>query len=156
MNAKLLQSWTTLCDPMDCSLLGTSVHEILQARILQWVAMPSSRGSSQCTDWIHISWGSCTAGRYSTTVTLSQAPTPPARLSDCPELLVRLSPAVLVSVLIPNCFLESMSVSTTCNTHHSLPLLFAILTLVLPPLPSDFLYTSCLECWCGLVCLLWL
>ena len=36
----------TLCDPMDCSLPGSSVHGILQARILEWVAMPSSRGSS--------------------------------------------------------------------------------------------------------------
>ena len=73
MHAKLLQSQTTLWDPVDYSLPGASVHEILQARILQWVAMPSSRGSSQCRDWIHMSWGSCTAGRYSTTVTLSPA-----------------------------------------------------------------------------------
>ena len=37
----------TLCDRMDCSLLGSSVHGILQARILEWVAYPFSRGSSQ-------------------------------------------------------------------------------------------------------------
>ena len=43
--AKALQSCPTLCDPMDCSLPGSSVHGILQARILEWVAMPSSRGS---------------------------------------------------------------------------------------------------------------
>ena len=36
----------TLCDPMDCSLPCSSVHGILQARILEWVAMPFSRGSS--------------------------------------------------------------------------------------------------------------
>ena len=36
----------TLCDPMDCSLSGSSVHGNLQARILEWVAMPSSRRSS--------------------------------------------------------------------------------------------------------------
>ena len=40
--AKSLQSCLTLCDPMDCSLPGSSVHGILQARILDWVAMPSS------------------------------------------------------------------------------------------------------------------
>ena len=40
----------TLCDPMDYSPLGSSVHEILQARILKWLAMPSSRGSSQPRD----------------------------------------------------------------------------------------------------------
>ena len=34
------------CDPMDCSPPGSSVHGILQARILEWVAMPSSKGSS--------------------------------------------------------------------------------------------------------------
>ena len=45
--AKLLQSRPTLCDPMDSSLPGFSVHRILQARILEWVVMPSPRGSSQ-------------------------------------------------------------------------------------------------------------
>ena len=46
LSAKLLQSCLTLCDPMDCSPPSSSVHEILQARILEWVAMPSSRESS--------------------------------------------------------------------------------------------------------------
>ena len=46
MHAKLLQSYPTFCDPMDCNLLGSSVHGILQARILKWIAMPSYRGSS--------------------------------------------------------------------------------------------------------------
>ena len=41
------QLYPTLYDPMDCSPLGSSVHGILQARILEWVAMPLSRGSSQ-------------------------------------------------------------------------------------------------------------
>ena len=36
----------TLCDPMDCSPPGSSVHGILQARILEWIAIPFSRGSS--------------------------------------------------------------------------------------------------------------
>ena len=44
------KSCPTPCDPMDCSLPSSSVHEILQARILVWVAMPSSRGSSQPRD----------------------------------------------------------------------------------------------------------
>ena len=42
--AKSLQSCLTLCDPMDCSPPGSSVHGILQARILVWVAISSSRG----------------------------------------------------------------------------------------------------------------
>ena len=48
--AQLLQSCPTLCSPMGCSLPGSSVHGILQARILEWVAMPFSRGSSQPRD----------------------------------------------------------------------------------------------------------
>ena len=57
--AKSLQSCPTLCDPMDGSPPGSSVHGILQARILEWVAMPSSRGSSQPRDQTHISHVSC-------------------------------------------------------------------------------------------------
>ena len=45
------QSCWTLCDPMDCSPPDSSVHGILQARILAWVAVPFSRGSSQPRDW---------------------------------------------------------------------------------------------------------
>ena len=48
--AKSLQSYLTLCDPMDCSPPGSSVHGILQARILEWVTMPFSKESSQPRD----------------------------------------------------------------------------------------------------------
>ena len=41
----VIQSCPTLCDPIDCSPPGSSFHEILQARILEWVAIPFSRGS---------------------------------------------------------------------------------------------------------------
>ena len=53
--AKSLQSCTTLCNLKNCSPPGSSVHAILQARILEWVAMPSSRGSSQPRDGTHVS-----------------------------------------------------------------------------------------------------
>ena len=43
----------TLCNPMDYRLPGSSVHGILQERILEWVPMPSSRGSSPPRDWTH-------------------------------------------------------------------------------------------------------
>ena len=46
MRPQLLQSYLILCHLVDCSLLGSSVHGILQARVLWWVVMPSSRGSS--------------------------------------------------------------------------------------------------------------
>ena len=45
----------TLCDPVDSSLLGSSAHGIFQARILEWIAMPSSRGSSSARGWTCIS-----------------------------------------------------------------------------------------------------
>ena len=45
------QSCLTLCDPMNCSPPGSSVHGIIQARILEWGAIPFSRGSSQPRDW---------------------------------------------------------------------------------------------------------
>ena len=57
------QSCLTLGDPMDCSLPGSSVHEIFQARILEWVAISFSRGSSQLRDQ---TWVSHTAGRLLT------------------------------------------------------------------------------------------
>ena len=49
------QSCPVLCDPMDCSPPGSSVHGILQARIPEWAAMPSSRGSSQPRDQTQVS-----------------------------------------------------------------------------------------------------
>ena len=60
--AKSLQSCPTLGDPLNHSLAGSSVHKILWARILEWVAMPSSRGSSPTRDGnpvSHISYISC-------------------------------------------------------------------------------------------------
>ena len=57
------QSCLTLCDPVDYSPSGSSGHEILQSRILQWVALPSSRGSSWPRDW---TWVSYIAGGFFT------------------------------------------------------------------------------------------
>ena len=61
--AKSLPLCLTLCDPMDCSLPGSSVHGILQARKLEWVAIPSSSGSSQPRDGSHDSFLSCIGRR---------------------------------------------------------------------------------------------
>ena len=63
VHAKSLQSCLTLCDPMDYSLPGSPVHGIPQARILEWVAMPTSRGSSRPRDRTCISYVSCIGGR---------------------------------------------------------------------------------------------
>ena len=51
VHAQSLQSCLTLCDPMDCSPPGSSVEGIRQAGILEWVAMPSYKGSSLPRDW---------------------------------------------------------------------------------------------------------
>ena len=51
----VIQLCLTLCDPMNCSLPGSSVHGILQTRILEWVVMPFSRGSSQPRDRTQVS-----------------------------------------------------------------------------------------------------
>ena len=53
----------TLCDPIDHSLPGSSAHVILQVRILEWIAIPFSRGSSWLRDWTGVSW---IAGRFFT------------------------------------------------------------------------------------------
>ena len=50
------QLCSTLCDPMDCSLPGSFVYGILQARVLEWVAMSSSRESSQSRDQTWVSF----------------------------------------------------------------------------------------------------
>ena len=63
LRAKSLQMSPTLWDPINCSPRGSSVCEILQARILEWVAMPSSRGSSWPRDQICISYVSCIGRR---------------------------------------------------------------------------------------------
>ena len=54
--AKSLQSCLTLCDPTDCSLPGSSAHEISQARILEWVAVSFSRGTSLPRDQTSVSF----------------------------------------------------------------------------------------------------
>ena len=63
MKVLVAQSCLTFCDTMDCSSPGSSVHGILQARILEWVAIPFHRGSSWPRDWTTIS---CVAGRFFT------------------------------------------------------------------------------------------
>ena len=63
MKVLVAQLCLTFCDSMDCSPPGSSVHGILQARILEWVAIPFSRGSSQPRDQIQVS---CIGGRFFT------------------------------------------------------------------------------------------
>ena len=57
------QACMTLCDPMDCSPPGSTIQGIFQARILEWVAVSSSRGSSWTREWTHVFCISC-IGRW--------------------------------------------------------------------------------------------
>ena len=59
--SEVTQSCLALLDPMDSSLPGSSVHGIFQARVLEWVAILFSKGSSQPSDWTQVS---CIAGRF--------------------------------------------------------------------------------------------
>ena len=68
--SEVAQSCLTLCDPMDCSLLGSSVHGIFQARILEWVAISFSRGTSRPRDW---TWVSHIVGRCFTVWAIREA-----------------------------------------------------------------------------------
>ena len=76
MRAKSLQSYPTLCYTMDCSPPGCSVHWILKARILEWIAMPSSRESSQPGDQTCVSWVSCITGN---SLSLGHSRSPPTK-----------------------------------------------------------------------------
>ena len=75
----LCTCWVTsavsaLCNPWDWSPPGSPVHGILQARVLEWVAMPSSRGSFQPRDWTHSSCCSCIMGIFFYCWTTREAP----------------------------------------------------------------------------------
>ena len=59
MGAMSLQLCLALCDPMDYSPSGSSLHGILQTKILEWVAIPSSRGAFQPRNRTYVSYVSC-------------------------------------------------------------------------------------------------
>ena len=74
MCAQSLQLYLSLCHPMYCSPPGSSVHGILRARILEWVARPSSRGSPPPRDWTYVSCISHIADRFFTYWATWEAP----------------------------------------------------------------------------------
>ena len=77
---KVTQSCQTVFNPMNCSPPGSSICGILQATILEWVAIPFFRGSSQPRDWI---WVYCIAGRFITVWATSK----PLTIEEDPLLL---------------------------------------------------------------------
>ena len=67
VHAKSLQLCPALFNPVDCRPPGSSVLGILQARILEWDPIPSSRGSSQSRDWTQVPYISSIASKFSST-----------------------------------------------------------------------------------------
>ena len=94
----------TLCNPMDCILPGSSVHGILQTRILKCIAIPSSKGSSWPRDWTQVS---CTAGGFFTVWTTREPLNPGCMLKSSGELFKKhhgqlSSPENLISLVREN------------------------------------------------------
>ena len=99
MHASLTtQSCPTLCDPVDyCSPPGSSVHGISQARILEWAAISSSRGSFQPRDGIHISFdSSCVAGGFFTIESPGKLPGSISRFYSVPFF-----PSCFLLIILP-------------------------------------------------------
>ena len=80
VTVKIAQSRPTLWDAMDCSPPASCIHGILQTGILEWVAVPFYRGSSQPTDWTLVS---LIAGRFFTSWAPREALEDAALSSDC-------------------------------------------------------------------------
>ena len=106
---KLLQSCPTHCEPMDCSPPGSSVRGILQARILRWGAVPSSRGSPQLRDETLASYISCT-GMWSLYH---------ERRLESPALPLKLRKATVPSFQMPNPKPWSQGLSFRPNPHYA-------------------------------------
>ena len=124
----IAQLCLTLCNPKECSPPGSSIHGILQARVLEWVAIPFSRGSSLPRDWTRVF---CIVGRFFTVWDTREAP----------NLVKMISCSIQGSAMeyVGNCSLLS------CGQLFATPWTVAIQA----PLSMGF---SGQECWSGLPC----
>ena len=122
------QSCLNICNPMDCSLPGASVHGIFQARILEWVAISYPRGSSWSRDWTQVSYISCIARQilyHCTTWKIlkkkkkKKSPSSSAWTSikyECSLIFQSYLPLVLLTVsLIQDAFL--LTIPRRCHLH---------------------------------------
>ena len=96
------QPCPTLCNPMDCSLPGSSAHGILLARILEWVAVLFSRGSFWPRDW---TCGSCIAGEFLTVWATREA------LSQVSGFELQDLPFEIIVSLYSSCFTQDRKLS---------------------------------------------
>ena len=122
----------TLCDLMNCGLPGSSVHGILQARILEWVAMPSSMVSPQPRDQTCVSWvccfGKCTTPRFqpAKALTSSVQSLSPVQLFAIPWTAAR---QASLSITNSQSLLKLMSIESVMPSNH----LILCHPLLLPP-----------------------
>ena len=123
VHAKLIQLHLTLSDPMDCSLPDSSVHGILHARILEWVVMPSSRGSFQPRDQTLVSYSSCIVGKFF----LAETPGKPAidicsvQLLSCVQLFAipwTAAHQAFLSITNTQSLLKLMSIKSVMPSNH--------------------------------------
>ena len=110
MPAKLLQSCPTLCNAMDCGPQGSSVHGILWVRVLEWVAMPSSRGSSLPQLQTYVSYVSCIRSQAGS-LPLAPPGKPESRYHFC---LIHLSESLAQTLTHKYLVINKKSFSTDC------------------------------------------
>ena len=108
LKVSVTQSCLTLCDPVDCSPQGSSVHGILHARILEWVAISYSWGSSRPWAQTQVSW---IAGGFFTT---EPARKPSGNLSSVFKMILWLCP-VACGILFPNQVLNAHPLLWKCR-----------------------------------------
>ena len=109
------QLYLTLCHPVDCSVLGSSIHGIFQARILEWAATSFCRGSSPSRDGAHISY---IAGEFLTTWAMREAQRRCCHCSvtqSCPTLC---NPTASLSFTISQNLLKIMSIESVMPSNH--------------------------------------
>ena len=140
MKVLVAQLCLTLCDPIYCSPPSSSVYKSLQARILDWVAIPFSRGSSWPRYRI---WVSCIAGRFFSFWAIREAPRPPStlmgtlyslnlgRMISTTESLPRFSASHMYQHTAPSCFIILSLPWVTCQV---LEVLFLAVMLLSYPL----------------------
>ena len=133
-----IQSCPTLCDPIDCSPPGSSVHGIVQAKILEWSAISFSKGSSPPRDYTHISCISCIGRGFFTTA-------PPGKQSVHTLLLVHAynTLQVLCCIADLNTFhFLSASAPSALSSELCLHLFCLICRLISSPLALALYYLS--------------
>ena len=103
-----------LCDPVYCGLPGSSVHGILQARILEWVAMPSSRGSSRPRDWPCVSLVNLHGQ-------VDSLPSAPPGKTFPPIIQLYIYVFVIMVCMYPNFYVTWKTFSRFLHSLHSMP-----------------------------------